>query len=51
MTSSERDEMNGMIIIPITNPAAKADSEATSKPNIEPVVLKKGATVKAAKKP
>jgi hypothetical protein len=37
--------------MPITNPAANADSEATSRPNIEPVDLKKGATVKAAKKP
>ena len=32
--------------MPITNPAAKADSEATSNPNIEPDDLKKGATVR-----
>jgi hypothetical protein len=40
-----------MIITPITKPAAKALSEETSKPNFSPISLKKGPTVKAAKKP
>ena len=40
-----------MIMMPITKPAAKADSEATSKPIKVPPDLNIGATVKAAKKP
>ena len=40
-----------MIIIPIINPAAKALSDETVKPKFSPICLKKGPTVKAAKKP
>ena len=44
ITSSEIDETNGIIIIPITNPAASALSEAIANPNSSPVFLIKGAT-------
>ena len=40
-----------MIIMPITKPAANADSDATSSPISPPVSRKNGATVKAAKNP
>ena len=40
-----------MIIIPITNPAANADSDATVRPRVSPTPLKRGAMVRAAKKP
>ena len=40
-----------MIMMPMTIPAAKADSEDTVRPIDSPVFLKKGATVRAAKKP
>ena len=47
--SSDNDDINGIIIIPITAPAAKADSELTSSPSDIPTILKNGAAVKAAK--
>ena len=47
--SSDNDDINGIIIIPITAPAAKADSELTSSPSDIPTFLKNGAAVKAAK--
>ena len=40
-----------MIIMPITRPAASADSEATSRPSASPEPRISGATVSAAKKP
>ena len=40
-----------MLMIPITMPAAKADSDETSNERASPVLRKKGATVRAAKKP
>ena len=40
-----------MYVMAITNPAANADSEATSNPNLEPDDLKKGATGRAANTP
>ena len=40
-----------MIMIPITRPAASADSDATSRPRLMPLARMKGATVNAAKKP
>ena len=51
ITSSDRDETKGIIIIPITKPAASADSDATSRPRSPPVSRKKGAIVRAAKNP
>ena len=51
MTSSDSDEMNGMIIMPMTRPAASALSEATSRPKFSPQPRMSGATVSAAKKP
>ena len=51
MTSSDRDETNGMIMIPMTTPAASALSELTSSPRPAPRSRKKGAIVRAAKKP
>ena len=41
--------MNGIIIIPITAPAARADSELTSSPRVIPMSLINGAAVRAAK--
>ena len=51
MTSSDNDDTNGMIMMPITRPAARALSDATSRPSIPPELRMKGATVRAAKKP
>ena len=51
MTSSESDETKGMIIMPMTRPAASADSEATFRPIASPQPRMSGATVNAAKKP
>jgi hypothetical protein len=51
MTSSDSDETKGMIMMPITAPAASALSEATSSPRLAPRSRMKGATVSAAKKP
>ena len=52
ITSSDSDETNGMIMMPMTTPAASADSEAT----LEAERTRRGrgrsgATVSAAKKP
>ena len=43
--------MNGIIIIPITSPAASALSDTISNPIESPNVLKIGPIVRAAKKP
>ena len=51
ITSSDKEETYGIIITPITKPAAKALSEDTSRPNLSPNSLKKGPTVNAAKNP
>ena len=51
ITSSDKDETYGIIIIPIINPAAKALSDETVNPKFSPTCLKKGPTVNAAKKP
>ena len=51
ITSSEREDIKGIIIMPITRPAAKALSEAIDKPKVSPMFLIKGPIVKAAKKP
>ena len=51
MTSSDSDDTNGMIITPMTMPAANALSEATLSPIDSPTPRIKGATVSAAKKP
>ena len=51
IASSESDEMNGTIMIPITRPAASALSEATERPIAVPRSRTTGATTSAAKKP
>ncbi len=51
ITSSDQEEINGMIIIPITPPAAIALSAAMLKPSKEAKSLKNGPTVMAAKNP
>ena len=51
MMSSESDEISGTIIMPMTRPAASADSDDTSRPSDSPVFLTNGATVRAAKNP
>ena len=51
ITSSESEETNGMIIMPMTSPAARALSDATSSPTLSPRPRMNGATVRAAKKP
>ena len=51
ITSSDSDETKGMIMMPITRPAASALSEATSSPTAAPASRRNGATVRAAKKP
>ena len=51
MTSSDSDETNGMIMTPMTIPAASALSEATDRPTDSPRLRMNGATVSAAKKP
>ena len=47
--SSDSEDMKGIIIIPITAPAASADSELTSSPSFIPMSLINGAAVRAAK--
>ena len=49
--SSDKEEIKGIIIIPIIAPAAKADSDETSKPSEKPISRKNGAAVNAAKYP
>ena len=49
--SSDRDITKGMIMMPMTSPAARALSDATCKPSDSPSVRMNGATVRAAKKP
>ena len=51
IASSESEETKGIIITPITIPAARALSEATLKPTASPTSRINGATVNAAKKP
>jgi phosphate transport system permease protein len=51
ITSSDKDETYGIIIIPIIKPAAKADSVETVKPTDCPIDLINGPTESAAKKP
>ena len=51
ITSSAREEIKGIIIIPITPPAASALSDEIVKPTLAPKSRKKGATVNAAKNP
>ena len=51
ITSSDKDETKGIIITPITTPAARALSEETSKPKVFPSTTILGATTNAAKKP
>ena len=51
ITSSDNDEIKGMIIIPITPPAASALSDAILNPKNKAISFKKGPTVIAAKKP
>ena len=51
MTSSDREETKGMIMMPMTSPAARALSEETSSPRPSPRSRIRGATVRAAKKP
>ena len=51
ITSSDKEETSGMIIIPITKPTPRALSEAISKPMVTPKSLMKGAKVIAAKNP
>ena len=51
MKSSDSDETNGMIMTPMTRPAASALSEATLNPSRLPASRMNGATVSAAKNP
>ena len=51
ITSSDSEEISGMIIIPIISPAANALSDETFKPTVSPEDLIIGATVNAAKNP
>ena len=52
ITSSDSEETKGMIMMPITRPAASALSEATSRPSaVARARGAAGATVSAAKKP
>ena len=51
ITSSERDDTNGIIMMPITAPAARALWEDASMPMDAARSLINGATVSAAKKP
>ena len=51
MMSSDRELTKGMIITPMTTPAASADSELTLKPRLWPISRTNGAMVNAAKKP
>ena len=47
MMSSDSEEISGTIIMPMTRPAASADSEATEKPSASPEPRISGATVSA----
>jgi hypothetical protein len=49
--SSASEDTKGMIITPMTRPAASALSEATSSPERRADAAQRGATVSAAKKP
>ncbi len=51
IASSASDETSGMIMIPMTSPAANALSDATSMPKDSPARRTQGATVRAAKNP
>ena len=51
MTSSESEETNGRIMIPMTTPAARALSLETANPMDSAVLRISGATVSAAKNP
>ena len=49
--SSASEDTNGMIMMPMTNPAASALSEATLRPMDSPQPRSAGPMVSAAKKP
>ena len=49
--SSEREEMNGISITPMTPPAARALFGEASTPRLRPIDRISGATVRTAKKP
>ena len=51
IASSASEDTNGMIMMPMTRPAASALSEDTSRPIVSPSRRISGATVRAAKKP
>ena len=51
MTSSDKDETNGRIMMPMTTPAARALSLETSMPSMPAYSRINGATVRAAKNP
>ena len=51
MTSSDSDETNGMIMMPMTMPAASALSDEMPRPIWSPVLRSMGATMSAAKNP
>ena len=51
MASSDREDTRGMIMIPMTSPAASALSDATASPSDSPAPRMAGATVSAAKNP
>ena len=51
ITSSESDEMNGMIMMPMTMPGARALLKEASSPKKPATLTMIGATVMAAKKP
>ena len=51
ITSSDSEDTNGMIMMPMTSPAASADSEEALRPIASPARRMKGATVNAAKNP
>ena len=51
ITSSESELTKGMIITPMTRPAASPLSELTDRPKLRPRSRMSGATTRAAKKP
>ena len=51
IASSASDDTSGIIMIPMTIPAASALSDATSRPMLSPALRTHGATVSAAKNP
>ena len=51
ITSSDSEDTNGMIITPMTKPAASALSAATSSPSVAPAPRSAGLMTMAAKKP